>query len=168
MLFISSDSYLENVWSDPIYALVQNSGSEIATIYGVYFPYKHIYLNLTPALAMVISLTLSVLYSFVMSVFFFCINLKLSHVLSYVTVMMIHVVGYILLSLFYSYGYIKFSLFGNSLLMYHNINDYFDKGLFHTFFQSCLIYIIIAAVLIFLIIKAIQTYDFNNSGGIRP
>jgi len=167
MIFISGNSYLGNFWSEPIYTLVTGGAQELAESIGAYFPYNYILLGLTPIMALIVSFSLSVLYGFVMSVLFFYINLKLSHVVSYVIVMMFHVAGYLLISLFYSNYCIKFSLFGNSLLMYHNIGNDPNTLVFLTLPQTYLIDGLFILAGILLIFRTIKKYDFRITVGAK-
>ena len=101
MLYIAENAYVGNLWSEPLYFLVKNLNSQLATDYSMYFPYSHVLL-LTPLWAAAASFGLSVAYSFVMSLFIFWFNLKLPRVISYVFAIMIHVIGYLLTAVFLS------------------------------------------------------------------
>lgn len=166
MLYIAENAYMANFWSEPLYFLVKNPNSQLATDFSMYFPHNHVLL-LSPLKAVTASFLLSVAYSFVMSLFVFWLNLKLPRVISYVCAIMIHVIGYLMTAVFLSLFYVKFSLFGNSLLMYHNIQDYNNGGVFTTLPQSFLIYCICTIVLLFFITRAIHKYDFRITVGTK-
>lgn len=166
MLYIAENAYIGNIWSEPIYFLVKNPNSQLATDFSMYFPYSHVLL-LTPLQATVTSFGLSVAYSFVMSLFIFWFNLKLPRVISYVFTIMIHVIGYLMTAVFLSLFYVKFSLFGNSLLMYHEIKDYGNSATFTSIPQSFMIYSICGVVLLHLITRAIHKYDFKITVGTK-
>lgn len=166
MLYIAENAYVGNFWSEPLYFLVKNPNSQLATDYSMYFPYSHVLL-LTPLWAAVASFGLSVAYSFVMSLFIFWFNLKLPRVISYVFAIMIHVIGYLLTAVFLSLFYVKFSLFGNSLLMYHEIGGFENSKLFTSLPQSFLIYCICGVVLLYLVTRAIRKFDFKITVGTK-
>ena len=166
MLYIAENAYVGNFWSEPLYFLVKNPNSQLATDYSMYFPYSHVLL-LTPLWAAAASFGLSVAYSFVMSLFIFWFNLKLPRVISYVFAIMIHVIGYLLTAVFLSLFYVKFSLFGNSLLMYHEIGGYENSKLFTSLPQSFLIYCICGVVLLYLVTRAIHKFDFKITVGTK-
>lgn len=166
MLYIAENAYVGNFWSEPLYFLVKNPNSQIATDYSMYFPYSHVLL-LTPLWAAAASFGLSVAYSFVMSLFIFWFNLKLPRVIGYVFAIMIHVIGYLLTAVFLSLFYVKFSLFGNSLLMYHEIGGYENSKLFTSLPQSFLIYCICGVVLLYLVTRAIRKFDFKITVGTK-
>lgn len=166
MLYIAENAYVGNLWSEPLYFLVKNPNSQLATDYSMYFPYSHVLL-LTPLWAAAASFGLSVAYSFVMSLFIFWFNLKLPRVISYVFAIMIHVIGYLLTAVFLSLFYVKFSLFGNSLLMYHEIGGYENSKLFTSLPQSFLIYCICGVVLLYLVTRAIRKFDFKITVGTK-
>lgn len=166
MLYIAENTYVGNLWSEPLYFLVKNPNSQLATDYSMYFPYSHVLL-LTPLWAAAASFGLSVAYSFVMSLFIFWFNLKLPRVISYVFAIMIHVIGYLLTAVFLSLFYVKFSLFGNSLLMYHEIGGYENSKLFTSLPQSFLIYCICGVVLLYLVTRAIRKFDFKITVGTK-
>lgn len=166
MLFIAENAYITNAWSEPIYCLARNVNPAMATGANVYFPYSHILL-LSPLQAMAASFTLSVAYSFVMSLFIFYLNLKLPRILSFASAMLIHVIGYLLAVLFTSYYYTKFSLLGNSLLMYHDIQNVFRGKVFTTLPQSFLIYSVLVIILSALIMMTIRKYDFRITVGTK-
>ena len=166
MLYIAENAYVGNLWSEPLYFLVKNPNSQLATDYSMYFTYSHVLL-LTPLWAAAASFGLSVAYSFVMSLFIFWFNLKLPRVISYVFAIMIHVIGYLLTAVFLSLFYVKFSLFGNSLLMYHEIGGYENSKLFTSLPQSFLIYCICGVVLLYLVTRAIRKFDFKITVGTK-
>ena len=166
MLYIAENAYVGNFWSEPLYFLVKNPNSQLATDYSMYFPYSHVLL-LTPLWAAAASFGLSVAYSFVMSLFIFWFNLKLPRVISYVFAIMIHVIGYLLTAVFLSLFYVKFSLFGNSLLMYHEIGGFENSKLFTSLPQSFLIYCICGVVLLYLVTRAIRKFDFKITVGTK-
>lgn len=166
MLFIAENAYVANAWSELIYYLAKNINPEMAADANVYFSYSHVLL-LSPLQALAASFTLSVAYSFVMSLFIFYLNLKLPRILSFAAAIMIHVIGYLLAVLFTSRFYIKFSLLGNSLLMYHDIQNVYKGKVFTTLPQSFLIFSVLAAVLSALIMTAIRKYDFRITVGAK-
>lgn len=166
MLFIAENAYVANSWSEPIYYLAKNVNPAIAADAGVYFPYSRVLL-LSPLQAVAASFILSVAYSFVMSLFIFWLNLKLPRILSFAAAMMIHVLGYLLAVLFTSRYYMRFSLLGNSLLMYHDIQNVYNGKVFTTLPQSFMIFSVLALVLSALIMIAIRKYDFRITVGTK-
>lgn len=166
MLFISENAYVANFWSEPIYYSAKNTAPELATASNVYFPYGHVLL-LSPLQALIASFSLSVAYSFVMSLFIFWLNLKLPRVLSFVAAMMVHVVGYVFAVLFISPAYKKISLLGNSLLVYHDIQGYYKGEMFTTLPQSYLIYGMLIILLSLCILHAIRKYNFKITVGTK-
>ncbi len=162
MIFIRENAYIANFWSEPIYYLTKQI--EYGDI-PVYFPYSHILL-LSPLKAMLASFFLSVGYGFIMSLFLFLFNIKLSRSFGYLGAMVIHVIGYVLTVLFLTLDVVKYSLFGNSLLMYHVIGNQYEE-LFMTLSESFLIYIVSAVIVSLLIFKAVKKYDFRITVGTR-
>lgn len=166
ILFISGNALISNSWSQPLTAIAKNQSPELATQFQLFFPYGNV-MALSPVIAAALCLALSICYGFIMSLFIFWLNLKISRALSYLAASMVHVVGYLLTALFLSGFYRKFSLFGNSLLMYHNIRNYPGGEIYLTLPQSFLTYGVVTAALILFISKAIRAFDFRITVGTR-
>lgn len=162
MAFLSGNAYAGNFWSEPFYYLAQgrNAGD-----YSAYFPYPHI-LMLSPLQAVLIGFGLDVAYGFVMSLFLFLCNLKLSRNLGYAATMLLHAVFYMILSVFQSRYYARYSLLGNSMLMYHSVHGEYGE-LLPPFHQSFLIFGGVTVILVFLIFKSIRRYDFRITVGTK-
>lgn len=166
MLYIAENAYVADFWSEPIYFLVKNPNSQLASDFSMSFPYSHVLL-LTPMQAATTSFGLNIAYSFVMSLFVFWFNLKFPRVISCVFAIMIHVIGYLMTAVFLSPFYVKFSLFGNSLLMYHEIKGHDNREIFASLPYSFLTYCICGVVLLYFITRAIRKYDFKITVGTK-
>lgn len=164
--FIAPNAYVANFWSEPLLFLVKNSNQEILLDFNVYFPYQHI-LQLSPLQAVGASFFLCVVYGFIMSLLIFWLNTMFSRIISYVSAMMVHVISYLLATLPISNHTIRFSLLGNSLLMYHNINNYYQHLPYFTLNQSYLIFFLCFFILQLLINKSIRKYDFRITVGTK-
>lgn len=162
MAFLSGNAYVGNFWSEPFYHLAQgmNAGD-----YSAYFPYPHI-LMLSPLQAVLIGFALDVAYGFVMSLFLFFCNLKLSRNLGYAATMLLHAVFYMILSVFQSRYYARYSLLGNSMLMYHSVDGEYGE-LLPPFLQSFMVFGGVTIILILLIFKSIRKYDFRITVGTK-
>ncbi len=162
MAFLSGNAYAGNFWSEPFYYLAQgmNAGD-----YSAYFPYPHILL-LSPLQAALTGFALDVAYGFVMSLFLFFCNLKLSGNLGYAATMLLHAVFYMILSVFRSRYYARYSLLGNSMLMYHSVDGEY-RELLPPFLQSFMVFGGVTVILILLIFKSIRKYDFRITVGTK-
>lgn len=164
--YIADKAYISNMWSEPFYHLTKDIGREALSSHRVYFPYQHI-LQMTPIGAAGACFVLSVGYSFIMSLLFFLLNIKLSRILSYVGAMIVHVMNYLLVTIPIAKYSIRVSLLGNSLLMYHNINNYYPHLSYPTLLQSYALFLIAIIVLGALVLKSIMRYDFTLAVGVR-
>lgn len=162
MVFLSANDYMGNFWSEPFYYLAQGMNAEN---YSAYFPYPHILL-LKPLRAVAIAISFNIAYGFTMSLALFFCNLKLPRTLGYAFVMLLHAIFYMMLSVFQSHYYTRYSLLGNSLLMYHSINDEYQE-LLPSFFQSFLVFGMVIIILSVLVFRGIQKYDFRITVGAK-
>lgn len=160
--FLSGNAFAGNFWSEPLYYLAQ--GMDIGS-YSAFFPYPHLLL-LSPLQAVLIGMTLHVLYGFAMSLFLFFCNLKLPRNLGYAAVILLHAVFYMMLSAFQSSYYARYSLLGNSLLMYHNVHGVYQEIL-PSFTQSFFVFGIVIGTLILFIFRGIRKYDFRITVGAK-
>ena len=156
MIFMAENAYIANFWSEPICFLAKNPNNVNLT---VFFPYKQLLL-ITPLKAIVISLALNVSYGFVMGLLIFLLSLKISRSLSYVYSMMVHVIGYIIAALFISLDSKKYSILAHSLLMYHDVQKYYENIL-PTFWESFMVFGGVTMILTILILRKISNYDFK-------
>ena len=160
--FLSGNAFGGNFWSEPFYYLARGMIVEDCS---AYFPYPHI-LMLSPLQAVLIGFSLDVAYAFVMSLFLFFCNLKLSRNLGYAATMLLHAVFYLILSVFQSRYYARYSLLGNSMLMYHSVHGQYGE-LLPPFWQSFIVFGGAAVILILMIFKGIRRYDFRITVGTR-
>lgn len=167
MIYISSNAYIANFWSDAVGYLTKDTNMSITAQYNVYFLYPFIINSLTPASAFFSSMTLSVLYAFMMSLFVFCLNLRLSYVVSFVIAAMLHVAGYLIATILKSPFYMRFSLLGNSLLRNHNIKNYYSDSLLLSVGQSVCLFLGISLILVVVILRGVRRYDFKISIGTK-
>ncbi len=165
MIYLAENSYLGNVWSEPITAMVKYPDAESVINSNVFFPYQHIISEMSPVSSFICCYILSVCYAFMMCLLVFFLNLKYSAKTSYAIVMILHISGYILTAIMYSPVYIKFSLLGQSMLMHHSIGELY-QGLYPELWQSFFLFGGIALVLIVLIRHQIQKYQFNITVGV--
>lgn len=163
--YIFANAFIGNIWSEPLYLLTTGIPQSIASTYNVYFPYQHI-MQLSPYVAVLSCFGLSVAYGFVMSLLVFVLNLNFSRAISYAGTMVFHIVSYAFAALIPLNTARKYSLLGNSLLMYHDISNYFNNNTLPTITESFIMYIIFVVVISFIILHCIRKYDFKISMGI--
>ena len=165
VVYIFSNAFMGNIWSDPLRLLVTGYASNIASTYNVYFPYQHI-IQLSPYTAALSCFGLSTAYGFVMSLLVFILNLNFSRAISYAGTMVFHIVSYAFAALIPLNTARKYSLLGNSLIMYHDIGHYFNDNTLPTITESLIMYTLLITAITILMLRCIRKYDFKISMGI--
>lgn len=163
-LYVLGNAYVENTWSLPIQMLSIDTNGVQYTLYKAYFPYAHV-LCLQPVFAFFICFLLSTLYAVLMSLVIFFMNLILKKKISFFLGIMFHILNYIFAAILPSLSFKRISLLANSLLMYHNIGDYYIGKQFTTIPKSVGILVSIIALLLFLLNCAAKKYDFVTVTG---
>ena len=162
-LFTADNFSCSNDWSKPLTTLSQDTNGTLQTEYNVYFPYKYLITKYSPFETTVLSITLSIFYGFVMSLFIFLMNLLFPRVLGYAYSMILHLINYTLIFVFTSHKFIKYSLLGNNLLAYHKIDGNVIGKFALTLKQSYVLDFVIILILVFLIMKSMRKYEFKTT-----
>lgn len=152
-----SNGFVGNQWSNLMYNL-SKFGSGVEKETGLYVPDVSLIKTWSVGQAVIHSFCLVLLYSIVLALILFAINIAVGNLIGCIVAIGVHFIGYVLIS-DAMFGYINFSLFAHGILNIHNQVGMGGLDLLTSyllFFMICIFLIKIARV-------AISHCDLKNS-----
>lgn len=161
LLFMLPNAYLSNVWSVPLYKLALVD-EYMGVDFGVGFGFSDLLYNFSPFTTMLLSMSMSSLYSITMAMFLFLFNITKLRKISFCLIGIIHFVGYMIEIFSFTKYFEKYSLLSRSIFAYNSfsIDEILTQR--NTIYDSILVFLIINIILIILIYKKIKHFNFDN------
>lgn len=161
LLFMLPNAYLSNIWSVPLYKLAIID-EYVGLDFGVGFGFSNLLYNFSPFTTMLLSMSMSSLYSITMAMFLFLFNITKLRKISFCLIGIIHFVGYMIEIFSFTKYFEKYSLLSRSIFAYNSfsIDEILTQR--NTIYDSILVFLIINIILIILIYKKIKHFNFDN------
>jgi len=169
-LYVLNNAFFSDFWSEPLYVLAVKPPAYVATRFsGLGFPFPNLLSSMPPVTAALQAFLLAVLYSCVLGLILFLVNLNSGRIWGFVAMMAVHGGGYLIFSIgFFGPGaLLHLSLLGQSMLSLHEFKSFSGDVNHPGLPESYLIFIVLITALIFLTTRAIRRFDFKITVGTK-
>lgn len=166
-LLVSGNAIVTRLWSDPMYTLAVEQPVGALIEYGISYSFGVPFMTRYNSVeAVLISISLQILYSVVIGMSAFTININAKKIVGTLSAIVIHFIGYSIYKATSGFGGNQWlSPFANAVAVYHNYDGSPHSAPFPTLSYSYTMFILLMIALSVLAVYMVKRCDFKTASG---